>query len=194
MNFEIFCLHVTGYLNTRKSFTICMFVVMASGKFELHTYLTFLHEILTSTHMKNFNNFFCIIYVAMSNIHFSALDNVKMTCQNIRTKFSFKITVRKRHVFIDICWHSKWHQYFYLGIWNDERTKIIFLPSFLTVALLNSQNRNETRLLMNSDTLICIWILVFPIGIIQVSTPRKWRVLLYFRSLHDYWPPSTLSH
>ena len=47
-------------------------------------------------------------------------------------------------------------------------------------------------LLMNSDTLICIWILAFPIGIIQVSTPRKWNFLLYFSSLHDYWPPTTL--
>ena len=28
---------------------------------------------------------------------------------------------------------------------------------------------------MNSDTLICIWIMVFPISIIEVSTPRKWR-------------------
>ena len=80
VNFEIFCLHVTGYLYTKESFPICMFVVMASGKFELHTYFTFLQRILTSTHMKKFN-IFCIIYVAMSNIHFSGLDNVKMTCQ-----------------------------------------------------------------------------------------------------------------
>ena len=45
---------------------------------------------------------------------------------------------------------------------------------------------------MNSDTLICIWMLAFPIGIIQVSTPRKWSLLLYFSFLHDYWPPTTL--
>ena len=64
--------------------------------------------------------------------------------------------------------------------------------SFQFVTRLNSQNRNETSLLMNSDTLICIWILAFPIGIIQVSTPRKWIFLLYFSSLHDYWPPTTL--
>ena len=56
-----------------------MFVVMASGKCELHTYFTFLQRILTSTHMK-YLIFFCIIYDAMSNIHFSGLDNVKMTC------------------------------------------------------------------------------------------------------------------
>jgi len=118
----------------------------------------------------------------------------KWLAKHISTEVSFKITIRKTHVCIDICWPWKWNQCFYLGIWNDERTKIIFLPSFLTVTRLYSQNRNETRLLMNSDTLICIWILVYPIGIIQDSTPRKWSVLLYFRSLHDYWPPSTLSH
>ena len=82
--------------------------------------------------------------------------------------------------------------FFYLGIWEDERSKIIFLPSFQLVTRLNWQNRNETILLKYSDTLICIWLLAFPIGIIQVSTPRKWCFLLYFSSLHDYWPPTTL--
>ena len=76
---KYFCLHVTGYLNTKDSFPKCMFVVMASGKCELHTYFTFLQRILTSTH-KNLI-FFCIIYVAMPNIHFSCLDNIKITCK-----------------------------------------------------------------------------------------------------------------
>ena len=113
---------------------------------------------------------------------------------SISTKVSFKITIRKRHFYIDIRWPWKLNQYFYLGVWNDERAKIIFLPSFQLVTRLNSQNRNETILLTNSVTLICIWILEFPIGIIQVSTPRKWSFLLYFSSLHDYWPPTTLSY
>ena len=77
-------------------------------------------------------------------------------------------------------------------IWEDERSKIIFLHSFQLVTRLNSQNRNETSLLLNSDTLNFIWILAFPIGIILVSTPQKWSFLLYFSSLHDYWPPTTL--
>ena len=46
-------------------------------------------------------------------------------------------------------------------------------------------------LLMNSVTLICLWILVFPIGIIEASTSRKCCFWLYFISLHVYWPPST---
>ena len=50
-------LHLTGYLNTKESFPICMFVVMVSGKCELHTYITFLQRILTSTHRKKFNIF-----------------------------------------------------------------------------------------------------------------------------------------
>ena len=36
-------------------------------------------------------------------------------------------------------------------------------------------------LLKNSDTLICIWILVFPISIIEISTKRKWS--FYFISV-----------
>jgi len=116
----------------------------------------------------------------------------KCLAKHISTKDSFKMTNRKRHVCIDIRWIWKLNQYFYLRIWNDERSKIIFLPSFQLVTRLNTQNRIETSILMNSDTLICIWILVVPIGIIRVSTPRKWSVLLYFSALHDYWPPSTL--
>jgi len=37
----------------------------------------------------------------MSKIHFSVLDNVKMTC---KTLVSCKITIRKRYVYIDIRW------------------------------------------------------------------------------------------
>ena len=115
----------------------------------------------------------------------------KWLAKHISTEGRFKITTRKRHVYIDIRWPWKWNQYIYLGIWEDERTKIIFLPSLQIVTRLNSQNRIETSLLMKSDTLIFTWILTFPIGIIQVSTLRKWRFLLYFSSLHDYWPPTT---
>ena len=105
----------------------------------------------------------------------------KWLAKQISTKVSFKITIRKRHIYIDIRWPWKLNQYFYLGIWEDERSKIIFLPTFQLVTRLNSQRRYETSLLMNSDTLICIWILAFPIGIIQVCTPRKWS--FYFFSV-----------
>ena len=107
----------------------------------------------------------------------------KWLFKHISTKVSFKITIRERHVYIDIRWPWKWNQYIYLGIWNDERTKIIFLPSFQLVTPLNSQNRNETSLLMKTYTLICTWILVYPIGIIQVSTPRKWILFTLFQFL-----------
>ena len=116
----------------------------------------------------------------------------KWLAKHISTKVFFKITIKKRHVYIDLCWPWKRNQYFYLGIWNDERTKIIFFHSFQLVTLFNSQNRNGTNLLMNSETLIYIWMLAFPIGIIQVLNPRKKSFLLYFSSLHDYWTPTTL--
>jgi hypothetical protein len=51
----------------------------------------------------------------------------------------------------------------------------------------------KLSLLMNTGTLICLWILVITIGIIEVSTSRKCCFWLYFISLHDYWPPSTWS-
>ena len=46
----------------------------------------FFEGILTSKHMKNLI-LFCILYVAMSNIHFSGFDNVKMTCQTHTCKY-----------------------------------------------------------------------------------------------------------
>jgi hypothetical protein len=49
----------------------------------------------------------------------------------------------------------------------------------------------KISLLMNTDTWNCLWILVFPNGIIEVSNSRKCCFWLYFSSLQDYWPPST---
>jgi len=115
----------------------------------------------------------------------------KWFAKNISTNVSFKITTRKDMFFIDNGWPWIWNQCFYLGIWNDDRTEIILLPSFQFATRLNTQNTNETVLLMNSDTLICLWILVIPICIIEVSTLRKCCFWIHFFSLHDYWPPST---
>ena len=81
----------------------------------------------SNTHTYEKFNIFCIIYVAMSNIHFSGHDNVEMTCI---TQVPFKITIRKRHVYIDIRWPWKWNQYFYLAIGEYERSKVIFLVLF----------------------------------------------------------------
>ena len=44
--------------------------------------------------MKKFN-IFCIIYVAMSNIHFSGLDNEKWLAKHISTKFPSKLLLGK---------------------------------------------------------------------------------------------------
>ena len=67
------------------------------------------------------------------------------------------------------------------------------MPSFQLATRLNSQNGKEIGLFIISDTLICIRILVFPIRIIELSSPRNWIFLIYFISLHIYWPPSTLN-
>ena len=92
---------------------------MASGKCELHTYYTFLNRILTSTHMKNLI-FFCIIYVAISNIHFSGLDNVKMTC--ITHKFPSKLLLGKDMytlTFVDIESETR------IPIWEFEKMNVL---------------------------------------------------------------------
>ena len=68
----------------------------------------------------------------------------KWLAKHISNKVSFKITIRKRHVYIDIRWPWIWIQYFYLGIWIDDRTKKLVLPIFQHASRLNSQNRNET--------------------------------------------------
>ena len=117
----------------------------------------------------------------------------KWLAKHISTKVSFKITIRKRHVYNDIGWPWIWNQYFYLGIWNDDRTKIIVSPSFQLVTRINSRTEMKLSLLIYYDTLFCIRIMVFPIGIIENSTPRIWSFLHHFSSLHDIWPPSTLN-
>ena len=142
MIFKIFCLHLTGYLNTKESFPICMFVVMAWGKCELLTYYTFLQRILISTQIKKFNIFLPNMSVCPT-FTFQVSIMSKWPAKHISTKVSFKITIRKRYVYTDIRWPWKWNQYFYLGIWEDERSKIILLPTFQLVTRLNSQNRNE---------------------------------------------------
>ena len=67
----------------------------------------------------------------------------KCLAKHIITKVSIQITLRKRHVYIDIGWSWIWNQCFHLGFWNDDRTKMIVLPSFHFATWLNTQNTNE---------------------------------------------------
>jgi len=124
------------------------------------------------------------------NIFFQVSIMSKWLAKLISIRVSFKITTRKTHVYIDIGWPWIWNQCSYLGNRNDDLTKIIVLPSFQLATRLNSQKKMKLSLLMKSDTLICLWKLVFPIGIIQVSNSCKCCFLLYFSSLHNYRPPS----
>ena len=70
-------------------------------------------------------------------------------------------------------------------------TKMIVLLSFQLYARSNSKNTNETEFIKELWYNNFLWILVLPIGIIEVSTSRKFCFWFYFSSLHDYWTPST---
>ena len=79
------------------------------------------------------------------SINFQLSVMSKWLAKHISTKVSFKIITSKRHVYIDIGCPWIWYQCFYLGIWNDDRRKMIFLPSFQLAIRFNSQNTNETE-------------------------------------------------
>jgi len=112
---------------------------------------------------------------------------------HISTKVFFEITITKRHVYIDIRWPWIWKHYFYLGIWNDDRSKVIVLPSFQLATRLNSQNTNETEFI-NELWHINLY-MNFGISIWRNWSydPRKmkWFFFIYFSFFHVYWPPST---
>ena len=105
-------------------------------------------RILTSTHTKNFIFFFEEYMSGCPTINFQFSKISKWLAKNINTNVSFKISLRKRHVYIDIDWPWMWNQFFCLGIWNDDRTKMIVLLS------LQLATQMKLSLLMNSYTLI----------------------------------------
>ena len=115
----------------------------------------------------------------------------KWLVKHISTEVSFKITIRITHVNIDIRWPWIWNQYFYLGIWIDDRTNIIVLPSFQLATRLNSQNTYETEVING------LWDINLYTNI-GISNWHNWSFgstkmtfLLYFSSLHDYRSPNT---
>ena len=121
---------------------------------------------------------------------FQILIMSKWFAKHISTNVSFEITIRKRHVCIEIRWPWIRIQYFYLGIWNYYRTKMIVLPSFQFATRLNSQNRNENEIineLWNIDFYMNIGISNWNNGSFD---PTKMNSLIYFSSLHDYGTPS----
>jgi hypothetical protein len=79
-----------------------------------------------------------------------------------------------------------------VSIWEFEmiiELKWSFCLHLCSLHDLIHRTQMKLRLLIKSVTLICLWKLVFPVGIIEISTTRK-TFLLFFRSLHDYWPPN----
>ena len=64
--------------------------------------------------------FFCSLYVAISNIHFSGLDNVKMTC--ITHKFPSKLLLGKDMftlTFVDLEKETS------ISIWEFEKMNVL---------------------------------------------------------------------
>jgi hypothetical protein len=114
----------------------------------------------------------------------------KSLAKHISNRVSFKITTTKRHIYIEIGWHWIWNLCFYLGIWNDDRNKMIVLPSFQVATRLIHKTQKKL-FIIEFWRINFLWILVFPIGIIDVSNSRKCCFWLYFSTLHDYWPPRT---
>ena len=79
----------------------------------------------------------------------------------------------------------------FFGIWIDDRTEMLVLPSFLLATRLNSQNANKTEFI-NGIFHIKLYM---NIGISNwhnwIFDPSKRSFLFYFMSLHNYWLPTT---
>jgi len=81
-----------------------------------------------------------------------------------------------------------------VSIWEFEMMIVLKWYFCIHLRSLNDyihKTQMKLSLLMKFDTLIYLWIFVFPIGIIEVSSSRKCCFWIYFSSLHDYWYPST---
>jgi hypothetical protein len=115
------------------------------GKMWLSFTFHFSRRILTSTHTKAFNFCFAKYMTWCPTFNFQLSIMTKWLAKHISTKVSSKITIRKRHVYIDIFWTWIWNQCFYLGNWNHDRTKMIVFPLFQLATRLNSRNTKETE-------------------------------------------------
>ena len=81
-----------------------------------------------------------------------------------------------------------------VSIWEFEMMIVLiweFCLHFTSIHDKIHKTQMKLCLLMKSDTLICIWILAFPIGIIQFRL-HEIEVFFYFSSLHNYWLPTPL--
>jgi len=59
-------------------------------------------------------------------------------------------------------------------IWNHDRNLMIDLLYFSSLHGYIHRTQMKLIFIMKSGTLICTWILVYPIGIIEDMIPRKW--------------------
>jgi len=97
-------------------------------------------RILTSTYTKEFKFYLALYMTRCPTINFHLSIMSKWLAKHIRMKVSFKTPARKRHVYNDIGWTWIWNQCFYMGIWNNDRTQMMVLPSFHLATRFNWQN------------------------------------------------------
>ena len=110
----------------------------------------------------------------------------KWIAKHISSKVPFKIAIRKgifTLTFVDLEYET--------SISISEFQLIIVLKLYFCLhysSLHNKIHRTHMKmcLLMNSGTLICIWNLVFPIGIIEICLHVNAFFWFYFSSLYDY--------
>ena len=151
-------------------------------------------RILTSTHKREFYIFLALYMSRCLTIYFQLSIMSKWLAKHIGTKVCFKITTRKRQVYIDNSWPWIWNQCLYLGIWNDDCTKKILLTSFQLATRLNSQNTNETEFINELWHINLFMNIGISNGIIEVSTQKN--DVFYFISLPytitEFQAPETL--
>jgi len=94
---------------------------------------------------KKFNIFFEKYMSRCPTIKFQLSIMSKWLAKHIITKVTFKITITKGHVYIDIRWPWIWNQYFQLGYekwWSYINDRFAL---FQLATLLNSQNTHESE-------------------------------------------------
>ena len=83
---------------------------------------------------------------------------------------------------------------FYLGIWNVDRIKWLFCLHFISLHDLIHKTQMKLSLLLNYDTLICLWIFIYSIGIFEVTTSRNcfFYIISVPYTITDLQAPETL--
>ena len=127
-------------------------------------------------------------------INFELSIMLKRLAKHISTIVSLKITTKKIHVYIYI--RRPWNETS-VSIWEFEMMIVIkwqFCLHLIRYMIKFTEHKWNWINLINSVTLICLWILAFPIGIIEFSTSRKccFDFISVPYTITDFQAPETL--